>query len=81
MLQTFFILTRSCGNIRFKKYHLFRDYAEYFRKVAKVEFMKMSTAQEKVQCVSWFMETKSVIQAQRNFTRKYGRKPPARNII
>ena len=26
----------------------------------------MSTPQEKAQCVSWFIETKSVIQAQRN---------------
>ena len=43
--------------------------------------MKMSTPQEKAQCVSWFIETKSVIQAQRNFTRKYGRKPPARSTI
>ena len=41
----------------------------------------MSTPQEKAQCVSWFIETKSVIQAQRNFTRKYGRKPPARFTI
>ena len=32
--------------------------------VAKVDFMKMSTLQEKAQCVSWFIETKSNIQAQ-----------------
>ena len=38
--------------------------------------MKMSTPQEKAQCVSW-----SAIQAQRNFRRKYGRKPPARPTI
>ena len=43
--------------------------------------MKMSTPQEKAQCVSWFIETKSDIQAQRNFRRKYGRKPPARPTI
>ena len=43
--------------------------------------MKMSTPQEKAQRVFWFIETKSVIQAQRNFTRKYGRMPPARSII
>ena len=49
--------------------------------VAKVEFMKMSTPQEKAQCVSWFIETKSDIQAQRNCRRKYGRKPPARRTI
>ena len=49
--------------------------------VAKVKFMKMSTPQEKSQCVSWFIEKKSDIQAQRNFRRKYGRKPPARHTI
>ena len=49
--------------------------------VAKVEFMKMSTPQEKAECVSWFTETKLDIQAQRNFRRKYGRKPPARPTI
>ena len=49
--------------------------------VAKVEFMKMSTPQEKAQCVSWFIETKSDIQAQQNFRHKYGRKPPARPTI
>ena len=43
--------------------------------------MKMSTPQEKAQCVSWFIETKSDIQAQRNFRRKYRRKPPARPTI
>ena len=77
----FWFLTGSCGNIRFKNYNLFSDYAEYFWKVAKVEFMKMSTLQENAQCVSWFKETKSVIQAQQNFIRKYGRKPPARSTI
>ena len=43
--------------------------------------MKLSTPQEKAQCVSWFIETKSDIQAQRNFRRKYGRKPPERPTI
>ena len=47
----------------------------------KAEFMKMSTPQEKAQCVSWFIETKSEIQAQRNFRRNYRKKPPARPII
>ena len=49
--------------------------------VAKVEFMKMSTLQEKAQCVSWFIETKSDIQAQQNFRHKYGRKPLAQATI
>ena len=35
----------------------------------------------KAQCVSWFIETNSDIQAQRNFRGKYGRKPPARSTI
>ena len=43
--------------------------------------MKMSTPQEKAQCVSWVVETKSHIQAQWNFRRKYGRNPPARPTI
>ena len=41
----------------------------------------MSTPQQKAQCVSWFIETKSDIQTQRDFRRKYGRKPPARPTI
>ena len=49
--------------------------------VTKVQFVKISTPQEKAQCVSWFIETKSDIQAQQNFRCKYGRKPPARPII
>ena len=32
----------------------------------KVKFMKMSTLQEKPQCVFWFIETKSNTQAQQN---------------
>ena len=36
--------------------------------VVKVEFMKMSTPQEKAQCVFWFIENKSDIQAQRNLS-------------
>ena len=50
--------------------------------VAKVEFMKMNTPQEKAECVFWFIEAiKSDVQAQQNFRRKYGRKPPARPTI
>ena len=41
----------------------------------------MSTPLEKAQCVSWFIKTKSDIQAQRNFRRKFGRKPAARPTI
>ena len=43
--------------------------------------MKLSTPQEKAQCVTWLTETKSDVQAQRNFRHKYGRKLPARPTI
>ena len=42
---------------------------------------KMTTAQEKAQCVSWFIETKSNVQTQRNYRSKYGRDPPSRPSI
>ena len=35
------------------------------------------TTQEKVQCVSWFIETKSDVQTQQNYRSKYGRDPPS----
>ena len=38
----------------------------------------MTTAQEKAQCVSWFIETKSDVQTQQNYRSKYGRDPPSR---
>ena len=38
---------------------------------------KMTTPQEKAQCVSWFIETKSDVQTQRNYRSKYGRDPPS----
>ena len=34
---------------------------------------KMTTPQEKAQCASWFIETKSDVQTQRNYRSKYGR--------
>ena len=43
--------------------------------------LKMTPAQEKVQCVSWFIETKSDVQTQRNYKSKYGRDPPSRPSI
>ena len=49
--------------------------------VAKVKFVKMSTSQKKVQCISWFIETKSDVQAQQNFRRKYGKEWPTRSTI
>ena len=42
---------------------------------------KMTTPQEKAQCVSWFVETKSDVQTQRNYRSKYGRDPPSRPSI
>jgi len=41
----------------------------------------MATPQEKAQCVSWFIETKSDVQTQRNYRIKYGRDPPSRPSI
>ena len=41
----------------------------------------MTTPQEKAQCVSWFIKTKSGIQAQRNFIAKYAKRAPARQSI
>ena len=35
------------------------------------------TTQVKVQCVSWFIETKSDVQTQQNYRSKYGRDPPS----
>ena len=42
---------------------------------------KMTTAQEKAQCVSRFIETKSDVQTQRNYRSKYGRDLPSRPSI
>ena len=42
---------------------------------------KMTTPQEKAQCVSWFIKTKSDVQTQRNYRRKYGRDPSSRPSI
>ena len=42
---------------------------------------EMTTPQEKVQCVSWFIETKSDVQTQQNYRSKYGRDPPSRPSI
>ena len=42
---------------------------------------KMTTPQEKAQCVSWFIETKSDVQTQRNYRSKYGRDPPSHPSI
>ena len=42
---------------------------------------KMTTLQEKAQCVSWFIETKSDVQTQQNYRSEYGRNPPSRPSI
>ena len=45
---------------------------------------KMTTPQEKAQCVSWFIETKCAdpdVQTQRNYRSKYERDPPSRPSI
>ena len=41
----------------------------------------MVTPQEKAQCVSWFIETKSDVQTQRWYRTKYGKNPPSRSSI
>ena len=41
----------------------------------------MITPQEKAQCVSWFSETKSDIQTQRNYATKCAKQAPARQSI
>ena len=41
----------------------------------------MAAPQEKAQCVSWFIESKSDLQTRRNFRTKYGRDPPSRPSI
>ena len=40
----------------------------------------MATPQEKTQCVSWLIETKSDKQTQRNYRTKYGRDPPVTSV-
>ena len=42
---------------------------------------KITIPKEKVKCVSWFIETKSDVQTQRNYRSKYGRDPPSRPSI
>ena len=41
----------------------------------------MTTSQEKAQCLSWFIRTKSDVQTQRNYRAKHGRGPPLRPSI
>ena len=38
---------------------------------------KMTTPQEKAQCVSWFIETKLDVQTQQKYRTKYERDPPS----
>ena len=42
---------------------------------------KMTTLQEKTQCVPWFIETKSDVQTQRKYRTKYERNPSSRPSI
>ena len=41
----------------------------------------MFTPQEKAECVSWIIKTKSDIQAQRNYSTKYAKQAPERQSI
>ena len=49
----------------------------------KILLNKVATLQEKARCISWFIETKSDLQARRSFrtNNKYGRDPPSRPSI
>ena len=42
---------------------------------------QMITTQEKAQCVSWFIKTKSDVQTQQYYRTKYGRDPPSHSLI
>ena len=42
---------------------------------------KMTTPQEKAQCLSWFVETKSDVQTQLNYRSKYRKDPLSRPSI
>ena len=42
---------------------------------------KTTIPQEKAQCISWFIETKSEVQTQQNYRSKYGRDPPSHPSI
>ena len=48
---------------------------------AKVEVIKTSPLVKKHQCVIWFIETKSDIQAQQKFRCKCEREPPEMSTI
>ena len=42
---------------------------------------KIATSQDKTQCVSWFIESKSDLLTQRNYRTNYVRDPPSRPSI
>jgi hypothetical protein len=42
---------------------------------------KMATVQEKIVCVLWFFEAKSVIKMQRRYRTQYGKDPHSDNAI
>ena len=42
---------------------------------------KITTPQEKTQCVSWFIKTKSNVQTQQKYRTRYERDPPLRPSI
>jgi hypothetical protein len=44
-------------------------------------YPKMVTVQEKVMCVLWFFEIKSVIKIQCRYRTQYGNDPPSDNDI
>jgi hypothetical protein len=44
-------------------------------------YIKIAAVQEKIMCVLWFFETKSVVKMQRRYKTCYGRDPPSDNAI
>ena len=44
-------------------------------------FVEMFTPQEKAECASWFIETKSNIHTPRNYATKYAKQAPARQSV
>ena len=49
--------------------------------ISKMSGFLAFSVQEKVECVTWYNETKSITQTQRNYRGKHQRAPPSRNSI
>ena len=66
----------------FQYFFIFFYFRDDFNKILDfLTFVKMFTPQEKAECASWFIKTKSDIQTPRNYTTKYAKQAPARQSI